>query len=99
MLQFLYSKFIIWSNFDISTSLHPIYSQQPDLGVFIPECNPQNGAFLAEQCNATSGVCWCVDTNGEEKPDTHALMNQERRNCSKFDNKSNVAGGELLTPR
>lgn len=58
------------------------YSQQTALGVFIPECHPEDGSFLSEQCNVTSGECWCVDNNGNEKPNTRAQVQRGTRNCS-----------------
>lgn len=76
---------------------HYTFSQQEDLGVFIPECNPENGAFLAEQCNATLGVCWCVDKNGHEKPNTRALVERGTRNCSQVGNKPSIARSKLPT--
>ena len=58
------------------------YSQQKHLGIFIPECHPEDGSFLPEQCNVTSGECWCVDNNGDEKPNTRAQVQRGTRNCS-----------------
>ena len=56
--------------------------------MFIPECNPDNGAFLIEQCNVTSRVCWCVDTDGIEKPNTRAQVERGKRDCHKNNNKA-----------
>ncbi|XP_078349977.1 uncharacterized protein LOC144634818 [Oculina patagonica] len=64
-------------------------SQVPDLGVFIPECNQENGAFLSEQCNVTAGVCWCVDEKGREKPNTRAQVQRGTRDCSAANTKGN----------
>lgn len=35
------------------------------VGVFIPECD-SDGAYLPRQCHASTGYCWCVDTEGQE---------------------------------
>ncbi|XP_022796484.1 uncharacterized protein LOC111334939 [Stylophora pistillata] len=40
--------------------------REVDLGVFVPVCDSRDGEFIPEQCNATAGVCWCVDGNGQE---------------------------------
>lgn len=68
-----------------------------DLGVFIPECNPDDGAFLEEQCNVTAGVCWCVDKKGQEKTNTHARVERGTRDCSDAKTKDNKrSNGTLL---
>ena len=57
------------------------FCRKPDLGIFIPECNQEDGAFLVEQCNITAGVCWCVDEKGHEKRNTRARVQPGTRDC------------------
>lgn len=64
--------------------------------MFIPECNPQNGAFLSEQCNITAGVCWCVDEKGQEKPNTRAQVQRGTRDCSAAKTKGNEHSKGML---
>ena len=73
------------------------FCRQPDLGIFIPECNPEDGAFLAEQCNITAGVCWCVDEKGHEKPNSRVRVQPGTRDCKVAIIKSNEKNkGEFL---
>ena len=36
---------------------------------FIPSCE-KDGSYSKAQCLPSSGVCWCVNENGEEIPGT-----------------------------
>eukprot|EP00298_Acanthocystis_sp_HF-20_P012288 c19816_g1_i1.p1 GENE.c19816_g1_i1~~c19816_g1_i1.p1 ORF type:complete len:424 (-),score=175.84 c19816_g1_i1:43-1278(-) len=54
-----------------ATNLHVV-------GNYIPQCQP-NGAYSSTQCHASTGTCWCVDTNGSEIPNT--LIVHERPRC------------------
>jgi len=35
------------------------------IGTFIPSCE-LNGSYSSKQCHASTGQCWCVNSNGEE---------------------------------
>lgn len=37
----------------------------PPIGRFVPQCKT-DGSFKEKQCHASTGQCWCVDTNGLE---------------------------------
>ena len=39
--------------------------------VFMPECRP-DGSYAPEQCDKSTGQCWCVDKNGNELVGTRA---------------------------
>lgn len=34
------------------------------IGSYKPQCNP-DGTWIPKQCWASTGTCWCVDTDGE----------------------------------
>ncbi|XP_072042502.1 uncharacterized protein [Amphiura filiformis] len=44
-------------------------ARQPGSGLDIPECT-ENGDYEPKQCSGNSGICWCVNQNGEELPGT-----------------------------
>ena len=33
--------------------------------VFMPNCRP-DGSYVPEQCEKSTGQCWCVDKNGNQ---------------------------------
>uniref|UniRef100_A0A3P8W1U6 Thyroglobulin type-1 domain-containing protein n=1 Tax=Cynoglossus semilaevis TaxID=244447 RepID=A0A3P8W1U6_CYNSE len=41
----------------------------PLLGAYVPQCDDQ-GLYIPLQCHGSSGHCWCVDSNGQERPGT-----------------------------
>jgi len=44
------------------------------LGSFAPVCE-KDGSYAAKQCHASTGDCWCVDSNGVELKVTHRTRN------------------------
>ncbi|XP_062867675.1 CD74 molecule, major histocompatibility complex, class II invariant chain b [Trichomycterus rosablanca] len=51
---------------------------QTSLASFRPQCDEQ-GAYMPEQCWQEAAVCWCVDKNGTQQPDSVA---QGHAQCS-----------------
>uniref|UniRef100_A0A3Q3D366 Thyroglobulin type-1 domain-containing protein n=1 Tax=Hippocampus comes TaxID=109280 RepID=A0A3Q3D366_HIPCM len=41
----------------------------PLVGVYVPHCDA-NGQYTPQQCRGSSGHCWCVDSQGQERPGT-----------------------------
>lgn len=39
------------------------------IGIFVPKCKP-DGQYDDMQCMEALGLCWCVDTYGNEIPGT-----------------------------
>lgn len=46
-------------------------------GRFSPDCD-RDGNYKPLQCQVSSGVCWCVDSQGQEIPGTRG---REKRPC------------------
>lgn len=40
-----------------------------NVGAYIPKCK-DSGAFEPKQCWGPTGLCWCVDNDGQEIPRT-----------------------------
>uniref|UniRef100_A0A3Q2XAN9 Thyroglobulin type-1 domain-containing protein n=1 Tax=Hippocampus comes TaxID=109280 RepID=A0A3Q2XAN9_HIPCM len=54
----------------------PCYSIQttspegyPIVGAFVPQCDA-NGRYTPQQCHGSTGHCWCVDSQGQERHGT-----------------------------
>ncbi|XP_042260956.1 nidogen-2 isoform X2 [Thunnus maccoyii] len=56
----------------------------PIPGVFVPQCDT-NGAYRSQQCHSSSGHCWCVDSNGQERPGTRTPPGTAPKDCDKPD--------------
>uniref|UniRef100_A0A672IZ46 Nidogen 2a (osteonidogen) n=1 Tax=Salarias fasciatus TaxID=181472 RepID=A0A672IZ46_SALFA len=41
----------------------------PIVGAYVPQCDA-NGQYLPRQCHGSSGHCWCVNSNGQERAGT-----------------------------
>uniref|UniRef100_A0A3B4U5M5 Thyroglobulin type-1 domain-containing protein n=1 Tax=Seriola dumerili TaxID=41447 RepID=A0A3B4U5M5_SERDU len=41
----------------------------PLYGAFVPQCE-EDGQYTPLQCHGSTGHCWCVDSNGEERRGT-----------------------------
>ncbi|XP_076151725.1 nidogen-2 [Alosa pseudoharengus] len=53
----------------------------PIVGVFIPECD-EAGQYRPLQCHGSTGHCWCVDVQGQERAGTRAPPSSPRPNCN-----------------
>ncbi|XP_061693207.1 nidogen-2 isoform X2 [Syngnathoides biaculeatus] len=54
----------------------------PLVGVFVPQCDA-NGQYTARQCHNSSGHCWCVDSQGQERPSTRTPPGATPTDCNK----------------
>ncbi|XP_038151837.1 nidogen-2 isoform X5 [Cyprinodon tularosa] len=56
----------------------------PPVGAYVPQCD-ENGQYLPEQCDYSSGHCWCVDSQGQERGGTRTPPGSPRVDCSRED--------------
>nr|XP_057941845.1 hemopexin-like isoform X2 [Doryrhamphus excisus] len=54
----------------------------PIAGAFVPQCDA-NGQYTPQQCHGSSGHCWCVDSQGQERPGTRTPPGTARTVCDK----------------
>ncbi|KAM9829004.1 nidogen-2 [Syngnathus typhle] len=54
----------------------------PILGAFVPQCDT-NGRYTAQQCHGSTGHCWCVDSQGQERPGTRTLPGTTPVDCDR----------------
>ncbi|XP_002734929.1 uncharacterized protein LOC100329048, partial [Saccoglossus kowalevskii] len=50
------------------------------LGRYVAQCK-QDGRFEPLQCHQSTGFCWCVDDNGEERQATRSPPGTQKPNC------------------
>ncbi|XP_055772390.1 thyroglobulin-like isoform X2 [Salvelinus fontinalis] len=51
------------------------------LGVYVPTCD-NDGQYTPEQCRASTGYCWCVNSTGQKILGTETLPGTARINCA-----------------
>ncbi|XP_040888434.1 nidogen-2 isoform X2 [Toxotes jaculatrix] len=56
----------------------------PIVGAYVPQCDA-NGQYTPQQCHASTGHCWCVDSNGQERAGTRTPPGAPPRDCDKPD--------------
>ncbi|XP_062417347.1 nidogen-2 isoform X2 [Pungitius pungitius] len=56
----------------------------PIVGAYVPQCD-DNGQYTPSQCHSSTGHCWCVDANGQERAGTRTPAGTTRTDCSKPD--------------
>ncbi|XP_065807893.1 nidogen-2 [Labrus bergylta] len=56
----------------------------PTLGAYVPQCDA-NGLYTPLQCHGSSGHCWCVDGNGQERAGTRTSPGAPPTDCDKAD--------------
>ncbi|XP_068447054.1 nidogen-2 [Clinocottus analis] len=54
------------------------------VGAYVPQCD-DNGQYAATQCHGSTGHCWCVDANGQERAGTRTPPGTPHTDCSKPD--------------
>ncbi|XP_055019138.1 nidogen-2 [Boleophthalmus pectinirostris] len=54
----------------------------PAIGAYVPQCD-ENGQYLSQQCHGSTGHCWCVDSTGQERPDTRSSPGSPRVDCDR----------------
>ncbi|XP_075905464.1 nidogen-2 isoform X12 [Nelusetta ayraudi] len=53
----------------------------PILGAYVPQCYP-SGEYAPQQCHGSTGHCWCVDANGQERAGTRTAPGTPPLDCS-----------------
>ncbi|XP_037552667.1 nidogen-2 [Nematolebias whitei] len=56
----------------------------PVAGAYVPQCDA-DGHYIPLQCYSTTGHCWCVDQNGQERPGTRTPPGTPPKDCDKSD--------------
>ncbi|XP_074482615.1 nidogen-2 isoform X2 [Sebastes fasciatus] len=56
----------------------------PLLGAYVPQCDT-NGEYILLQCHGSTGHCWCVDGEGQERAGTRAQSGTTPTDCDKPD--------------
>ncbi|XP_075950721.1 nidogen-2 [Anarhichas minor] len=56
----------------------------PVVGAYVPQCY-DSGQYSPSQCHGSTGHCWCVDGNGQERGGTRTPPGTTRTDCSKPD--------------
>uniref|UniRef100_A0A3P9NL64 Nidogen 2 n=1 Tax=Poecilia reticulata TaxID=8081 RepID=A0A3P9NL64_POERE len=54
----------------------------PLAGAYVPQCD-ENGQYRQLQCHSSTGYCWCVDSQGEERPGTRTPPGTPPTDCDK----------------
>ncbi|XP_075057131.1 thyroglobulin-like [Mixophyes fleayi] len=54
--------------------------KKPLIGAYVPQCDG-NGNYRPKQCHESTGVCWCVSTNGKEIAGTRNSPGQSPPTC------------------
>ncbi|XP_029942368.1 nidogen-2 [Salarias fasciatus] len=52
----------------------------PIVGAYVPQCDA-NGQYLPRQCHGSSGHCWCVNSNGQERAGTRTPPGTPPKDC------------------
>ncbi|XP_034533825.1 nidogen-2 isoform X2 [Notolabrus celidotus] len=56
----------------------------PIIGAYVPQCDA-SGLYTPLQCHGSSGHCWCVDRNGQERDGTRTSPGAPPTDCDKPD--------------
>ncbi|XP_037617772.1 nidogen-2 isoform X9 [Sebastes umbrosus] len=56
----------------------------PLLGAYVPQCDT-NGEYILLQCHGSTGHCWCVDGEGQERAGTRTQSGTTPTDCDKPD--------------
>nr|XP_046238840.1 LOW QUALITY PROTEIN: nidogen-2 [Scatophagus argus] len=56
----------------------------PIVGAYVPQCD-DNGQYIPLQCHGSTGHCWCVDSNGQERAGTRTPPGTTPTDCDKPD--------------
>nr|XP_043905348.1 nidogen-2 isoform X2 [Solea senegalensis] len=51
-------------------------------GVYVPQCDAE-GQYLPQQCHASTGHCWCVDSRGQQRAGTRTSPGTAPVDCDK----------------
>ncbi|XP_072319180.1 nidogen-2 [Eucyclogobius newberryi] len=56
----------------------------PILGAYVPQCDAE-GQYIPQQCQGSTGHCWCVDSTGQERTGSRTGPDAPPKDCSKPD--------------
>ncbi|KAK5847688.1 hypothetical protein PBY51_016796 [Eleginops maclovinus] len=56
----------------------------PIIGAYVPQCD-DNGQYTSLQCHGSTGHCWCVDVNGQERAGTRTSPGSSPTDCGRPD--------------
>ncbi|CAL8406882.1 unnamed protein product [Arctogadus glacialis] len=56
----------------------------PLLGVYVPDCD-EAGQYKTQQCHGSTGYCWCVDRQGQERANTRTSPRESPVDCNEPD--------------
>ncbi|XP_070786559.1 nidogen-2 [Enoplosus armatus] len=56
----------------------------PIIGAYVPQCG-DNGQYIPLQCHGSTGHCWCVESNGQERAGTRTPPGTTPTDCDKPD--------------
>uniref|UniRef100_A0A3Q2XMY9 Thyroglobulin type-1 domain-containing protein n=1 Tax=Hippocampus comes TaxID=109280 RepID=A0A3Q2XMY9_HIPCM len=62
----------------------------PLAGAYVPQCDA-NGNYTPQQCHGSSGHCWCVDSQGQERSGTRTPPGATPFDCEKPGAKANLS--------
>uniref|UniRef100_A0A3Q2ZBW7 Nidogen 2a (osteonidogen) n=1 Tax=Kryptolebias marmoratus TaxID=37003 RepID=A0A3Q2ZBW7_KRYMA len=54
----------------------------PIAGAYVPQCDA-DGHYIPLQCYDSTGHCWCVDRNGQERSGTRTPPGTPPKDCDK----------------
>ncbi|KAI3366055.1 hypothetical protein L3Q82_009881 [Scortum barcoo] len=60
----------------------PVPEGYPIVGAYVPQCDA-NGLYIPLQCHGSTGHCWCVDSNGQERAGTRTSPGTTPTDCDK----------------
>ncbi|XP_045910169.1 nidogen-2 isoform X7 [Micropterus dolomieu] len=56
----------------------------PIVGTYVPQCDA-NGQYIPLQCHGSTGYCWCVENNGQERAGTRTPPGTTPTDCDRPD--------------
>ncbi|KAM9766649.1 nidogen-2 isoform 2-T2 [Menidia menidia] len=56
----------------------------PGAGAYVPQCDA-DGQYIPQQCHGSTGHCWCVDENGQERAETRTPPGTQPKDCNQSD--------------
>uniref|UniRef100_A0A3B3XBY3 Thyroglobulin type-1 domain-containing protein n=1 Tax=Poecilia mexicana TaxID=48701 RepID=A0A3B3XBY3_9TELE len=56
--------------------------EYPVAGAYVPQCDA-DGQYIPLQCHSSTGYCWCVNEDGQERAGTRTPPGAQPRDCSK----------------
>uniref|UniRef100_A0A3Q2TCT3 Thyroglobulin type-1 domain-containing protein n=1 Tax=Fundulus heteroclitus TaxID=8078 RepID=A0A3Q2TCT3_FUNHE len=54
----------------------------PVAGAYVPQCDA-DGLYIPLQCHTSTGYCWCVNKDGQERAGTRTPPGSQPKDCVK----------------